>query len=274
MTAAVPLLSAVPSTLRIPLTARALGHRLFPDMAVDDHYAAAALSRIGDDGSQWLKDRQSIYGTLARIRCLRQQALSFIAKHPTAHVLNLGCGLSDYRQWLDNGQIRMTDADLPEVMQIRRDIMPAEHARHILADLDLNQPDWWDSLGLPSSHDEAPVFLMCEGVFMYLQATTVNALLATFGQRAPAGSLFTFDATCWMAVGRGRHHPSLKHTKADFSWGPRKIAELTHPHPNLTLLGSQGVMSGFNLGYKLLQPTFKMIFGIPLYAVYTLGINT
>lgn len=89
--------------------------------------------------------------------------------------------------------MHMTDADLAEVMTIRREVLPPRHDCHVLAELDLTAPDWWEQLGLPARRDEPPVFLMSEGVFMYLEPTTVNAVLATFGERAPAGSIFTFD---------------------------------------------------------------------------------
>lgn len=98
MSSEAPVLSAVPSTLRIPLAARALGGMLFPEMAVDDRYAADALARMGDDGQQWLRDHQSVYGTLGRTHRFRDQAREFVARHPEAYVFNLGCGLSDYLQ--------------------------------------------------------------------------------------------------------------------------------------------------------------------------------
>lgn len=44
-------LPAVPSTLRIPLAARALGDALFPAVAVGDAQAARLLAALGDDGS-------------------------------------------------------------------------------------------------------------------------------------------------------------------------------------------------------------------------------
>lgn len=269
----IPTLSAVPSTLRIPLAARALGDTLFPQMAVDDRHAASALARMGDDGQQLLRDRQSVYGVLGRTRRFRDQALAFVALHPDAHVVNLGCGLSDYLQWIDNARMHMIDADLPEVMAIRCDILPSRHERHLLAELDLTTPDWWDRLDLPSSRDGKPVFLMSEGVFMYLEPAIVDAALATFGERAPAGSLLTFDAMCWLAMGRAKHHTSVKHTDAQFHRGPRKLADLTAPHPRLTLASVHQVMGGYSLFYTLLQPTFRAIAGVPFYAVYTLGIR-
>lgn len=263
-------LSAVPSTLRIPLAARALGGQLFPHMAVDDRYAADALQRLGDDGSQWLQDKQSVYGVLGRTRCLREQAQAFLQQTPQARVVNLGCGLSDYLQWLDNGQMRMTDADLAEVMAIRRELLPARHERHELAELDLSRPDWWDALGLPAQAQGEPVFLMSEGVFMYLQPDTVAAVLATFGARAPAGSILSFDAMCWLVAGRAKRHPSVKHTDAQFHWGPRKLADLTQPHPRLALHAAHPIMESYNTFYKWLGPCFKAVTGVPFYAVYAL----
>ena len=44
LAAAADALEAIPSTLRIPLAGRALGDRMFPQMAVHDRYAAATLA--------------------------------------------------------------------------------------------------------------------------------------------------------------------------------------------------------------------------------------
>lgn len=267
-----PILSAIPSTLRIPLAARALGDALFPELAVDDHHAVETLRNMGDDGRLWLQDRQSVYGVLARTRWFRDQARAFLANSPSAHVVNLGCGLSDYLQWLDNGLLCMTDADLPEVIAIRRKIMPPLREGHILAELDLNNSAWWDLLGLPASRDEEPVFMFSEGVFMYLEPATIDAVLSTFGERAPAGSVLAFDAMCWLAIGRAKHHPSVKHTDAQFHWGPRKLTDLTRPHARLTLLATFPVMASYNLFYRLMTPILKLTTEVPFYAVYAVGV--
>lgn len=265
-------LSAVPSTLRIPLAARAYGGDLFPELAVNDEQARQALQFLGDDGSQWLRDRQSVYGTLMRTQRFRDQARAFIAAHPYVHVFNLGCGLSNYLQWIDNNLLHMTDADLPEVIALRQGLVPPQNTRHTVTALDLNDPDWWDALGLPSSRNDAPVFLMSEGVFMYLPPETVQAVLATFGARAPAGSVFTFDAMCWLTMGRAQLHTSVKHTQAQFQWGPRKLTDVTAPHPRLQLQAAQEVMGSYNLAYKLIEPLFKAVADVPFYAVYTLSV--
>ena len=61
LAAAADALEAIPSTLRIPLAGRALGDRMFPQMAVHDRYAAATLAAIGDDGSRWTQDENCLF---------------------------------------------------------------------------------------------------------------------------------------------------------------------------------------------------------------------
>ena len=219
-------LSAVPSTLRIPLAARASGDALFPQMAVRDAYAAGILEQIRDDDHALPDDRTTIYGILARTRRFRSLAQDFLKLHPGARVVNLGCGLSHYFQWLDDGKSRMTDADLPEVLALRRELLPETHPRHDLRELDLSAPGWWEQLGLPRKRQAQPVFLFTEGVLMYLTPEQVNAVFTTFGERAPAGSVLAFDAMCWLAVGRA-HRRMLARDRRGVPVGP---APLRRPH--------------------------------------------
>lgn len=263
-------LAAVPSTLRIPLAARALGEGLFPQVAVGDAHAAAALAALGDDGRQWLSDQPSVYGCLARTRRFRELARSFLALYPDGHVVNLGCGLSHYFQWLDNDRVHMTDADLPEVLAIRRELLPVRCDRYELRELDLAAPDWWRDLGLPVRGDAPPLFLLCEGVLMYLKPEAVHGVLKTFGECAPAGSLFAFDALCWLAVGCAQQHPSVRYTKAEFLWGIRRPVELLQSHPRLRLRATHPVMEGYGLPYSAIGPLFRAFMGVHLYAIYVL----
>jgi len=263
-------LSAVPSTLRIPLAARASGDALFPQMAVRDAYAAGILEQIRDDDHALPDDRTTIYGILARTRRFRSLAQDFLKLHPGARVVNMGCGLSHYFQWLDDGKSRMTDADLPEVLALRRELLPDTHPRHDLRELDLTAPGWWEQLGLPRKRQAQPVFLFTEGVLMYLTPEQVNAVFATFGERAPAGSVLAFDAMCWLAVGRARQHPSVRATGAEFQWGLRRYEDLTQPHPRLHLDGTYRVMEGIGWPYTLFAPMVLFFLGVPIYVVYAL----
>ncbi|HEX7868189.1 MAG TPA: class I SAM-dependent methyltransferase [Variovorax sp.] len=263
-------LSAVPSTLRIPLAARASGDAIFPQVAVRDAYAAGILEQIRDDGHALPEDRATIYSILSRTRRFRSLAQDFLKLHPGARVVNMGCGLSHYFQWLDDGKSRMTDADLPEVLELRRELIPETNERHDVRELDLTAPDWWEQLGLPRKRNAQPVFLFTEGVLMYLEPEQVQAVLATFGERAPPGSVLAFDAMCWLAVGRGKQHPSVRSTGAEFKWGIRRAAELAQPHPRLQLSATYRVLEGIGLPYTLFAPMVMLFLGVPLYALYAL----
>jgi O-methyltransferase involved in polyketide biosynthesis len=264
-------LSAVPSTLRIPLAARASGDAMFPHMAVRDAYAASILEKIRDDGQALPEDRTTIYGILNRTRRFRSLAQEFLKQQPSARVVNMGCGLSHYFQWLDNEKCRMTDADLPEVLALRRELIPETNTRHDVRALDLTSARWWEQLDLPRKREGQPVFLFAEGVLMYLEPQQVQAVLATFNERAPAGSVLAFDAMCWLGVGRAAQHPSVRATGAEFQWGLRSSTELTRGHPRLHLDSTYRVLEGFGLPYTLFAPLILMLLGVSLYAVYALS---
>ncbi len=262
-------LSAVPSTLRIPLAARAFGDAMFPRMAIGDASAARLLATLEDQAPPLPRDRATVYGVLARTRCFRALARDFLQANPGGHVVNLGCGLSHYFQWLDDGKARMTDADLPEVLAVRRALLADDEPRHAVRPLDLTAPDWWDGLDLPA-RDGPPVFLFSEGVLMYLEPAQVEAVFVTFGERAPAGSVLAFDAMCWLATGRAHRHPSVRPTGAQFRWGLRRPAELARAHPRLRLAGTHEVMAGYGFPHGMLSHAIGAFFGVPMYAVYAL----
>ena len=265
-------LSAVPSTLRIPLAARAFGDAMFPDVAVGDAFAATIMEALGDDGRTWLEDRGCVYGVLARTLCFRSVAQRFLQAQPGGLIGNMGCGLSHYFQWLDNGQMSLIDVDLPEVLAIRKHLLPPTTARHRHQELDLRTADWWSELSLPDRHG-APVCLMSEGVLMYLPQGQVASMLHTFGEHAPADSVFMFDALSWVTVGQARTHPLVRLTDAEFTWGPRSLSELTSPHPRLQLEAVHQVMDGFSTAHSLVGSTFRFFTGVPFYAVYVLRVG-
>ncbi len=264
-------LAAVPSTLRIPLAARAFGDAMFPDVAVGDAFAASMMQALDDDGHTWLEDKACVYGVLVRTQRFREVAQQFLALQPGGLVANLGCGLSHYFQWLDNGCARMIDADLPEVLSIRDHLLPPASARHRQVALDLRSPGWWSDLGLPDRQG-APVCLMSEGVLMYLQPGQVEDLLQTFGEHAPPGSVFVFDALSWITVGHARMHPLVRLTEAEFTWGPRSLSEFSRPHPRLRLDAVHQVMEGFSTVHSFADSTFRFLTGVPFYAVYVVRV--
>jgi len=266
-------LGDVPFTLLIPLAARAFGDAMFPAKAVHDAYAAEALRSLGTDISHFLEDRPSVYGVLARTRIFCDLAREFFSRFPQALGVNLGCGLACYFQWLDRRSNHWLDADLPQVMALRKQLLPAGSKRLHHAEVDISQPGWWDRLKLPHQRNEAPVLLICEGVLMYLEPAQVQSVLREFGENAPAGSELLCDTLCWLAVGCAALHPSVRHTHAQFRWGPSRLADFTAPHPRLVLRSEHAVMDGYDLPLSLIDASFRALYGVPMYGITRLGIT-
>lgn len=266
-------LDDVPFTLLIPLAARAFGDAMFPAKAIHDAYAAAALRSLDTDISHFLEDRPSVYGVLSRTRIFCDLAREFFSRFPRALGVNLGCGLACYFQWLDRRSNRWLDADLPQVMALRKQLLPAGGKRLRHADVDLRRPGWWDRLDLPDQRDEVPVLLICEGVLMYLEPAQVQCVLREFGENAPAGSELLCDTLCWLAVGCAALHPSVRHTNAQFRWGPSSLADFTAPHPRLVLRSEHAVMDEHGFPLSLIDASFRALYGMSMYGITRLRIT-
>ena len=96
-------LQPVPSTLLIPLAARAHGGRYFPWLDCHDAVAPALLAQMDADVSGTLDDLHTVLHVLWRTRAIQEAGRAFFATHPQALGVNLGCGLTHYFQWLDGG---------------------------------------------------------------------------------------------------------------------------------------------------------------------------
>ena len=234
-------LTPVQQTLLIPLVARALGDALYPGHACDDAQAARLLDRLQVDGNAYLADRATVLNVLWRTRLIRAAAQAFFAEHAQAWGLNLGCGLSHYFQWLDAGHNTWVDADLSEVMSLRKPLLPAQPPRLRAATVDLQSADWWQRLRLPQRALAQPMFVLCEGVLMYFQPDEVRQVLQQLAQVLPSGSMLVLDTIARCGVGQAQWHASVGQTQAQFHWGIAQMQELTACHPRLQLRQSHSV---------------------------------
>lgn len=260
-------LSEVPTTFLITLAARARGGLEFPRLEFRDPTAEKLIGRVDRDLRGFLEDKSSVYGILRRTQIFRDRAREFFTRHPRATGACLGCGLSDYFQWLDNGENTWVDFDLPESIAVRRGLLEERPRQRFVAG-SLTAPDWWETAGLPT---DAPVFLICEGVLMYLKPEEVAGILRVFGEKAAPGSTLIVDHMCWLAVGRAKSHPSVSKTDANFHWGPRRYDELTRPHRRLEIRAHHEVMESKGFPFSWMGPLFRAVTGVHFYAITELG---
>lgn len=265
-------LPAVPSTLLIPLAARAAGPQQFPWLDCHDAHAANLLHCLDVNPERYVADAPTVINILWRTREIKTIGAAFFQRWPSALGVNLGCGLSSHFQWFENGRNGWVDADLPEVFALREALLPPPTPRWCNTTVDLREPDWWSALALPPRDADTPVLVLCEGVLMYLEPPQVHQVLRSFAEHAPAGSLFVLDTLSALAVGRASLHASVGRTGAEFHWGLRGPQELTGVHPRLRLQTLSSVTECYGWAAQATEACWQPWLGVPLYGLATLGL--
>lgn len=122
--------NTIQETLVIPLYARALCTRQFPHL-FSDPLSVELLEQLDYDFSALERASGSLTQTFGAMEAaMRQSDLAwevrdYLADHPQAAVVNLGCGLDQTGRSCDNGQCRLYNIDLPDVMAVREALLPA-----------------------------------------------------------------------------------------------------------------------------------------------------
>ncbi len=183
--------NTIQETLVIPLYARKFCTELFPSIYTDPK-AVQLMERLDYDFSALEK---KLSGSMQRFGALevamRQTDLAFEVKeylkdHPNAAVVNMGCGLDQTGESCDNGTCRIYNVDLPNVIAVRDQLIPAaERVRNIACNL--NDPAWLDKI----DHSGGAVFFAA-GVFYYFETQDVQKLINRMAERFPGGKL-VFD---------------------------------------------------------------------------------
>lgn len=184
--------NSVQETLIIPLYARALCSERFPQYFKDE-YARQLCSKLDYDFSALeAKAGRSLYVFGALETAMRQNDLAFEVKdylrsHPRASVINLGCGLDNTGRVSDNGLCKIYNLDLPEVIKLRNQLLPAGEREQNIA-FDLRDLGWMEQIDA----SEGAIFFAA-GVFYYFRTDEVKVIFAEMAERFKGGRL-VFDA--------------------------------------------------------------------------------
>lgn len=195
-------------TLLIPLYSKAQDNLLF-----DDKKARQILAGVEYDFAK-LKTPEKTAVTL-RIRAKQLDAYTrqFIATHPNALILHLGCGLDSRCERVEHPAAKWIDLDMPDVIALRRKFY-AETANYQMIASSVTDLSWMENIAA----EGRPVFVVAEGLLMYLHESDVKALVLRLQQKFPDCDL-VFDAFSKMTVDRIQAHPSLQKTGATIHWG-------------------------------------------------------
>ncbi len=188
----------VQETLVIPLFGRKLCTERFPNLFRDER-AVGLIDRIDYDFSALEKRSKGPayrFGALEvamRENDLMIEAKDYLASHPFAALVNLGCGLDQTAENCDNGTCRIYNLDLPDVIAVRNTLLPeSERVRTVAADL--NDLAWFDTIDAKNG-----VCFLAAGVFYYFKTEQIRRLLNAMARRFPGGRL-VFDTAGRRAV--------------------------------------------------------------------------
>ncbi len=190
--------NTVQETLVIPLFGRKLCTERFPNLFRDDK-VVELIKRIDYDFSVLERRAKSTayrFGALEvamRENDLMTEARDYLSAHPSAALVNLGCGLDQTAENCDNGTCRVYNLDLPDVITVRNTFLPESvRVRNIAADL--NDLAWLDRIDAGNG-----VCFLAAGVFYYFKTEQIRRLLPAMAKKFPGGRL-VFDAAGKRAV--------------------------------------------------------------------------
>ena len=190
--------NTVQETLIIPLFARKVCSELYPNLYRDET-SIRLIDEIDYDFSEAEKKSHSLmqrFGSLEvamRQNDLAWEVRDYLKSHPTAAVVNLGCGLDSTGRACDNGSCKIYNLDFPDVIAVRNELLPAgEREKNIPCNL--NDTAWFSKIDASGG-----AVFFASGVFYYFLTEQVKALVQNMAGTFYGGVL-VFDAANRTAV--------------------------------------------------------------------------
>jgi O-methyltransferase involved in polyketide biosynthesis len=196
-----------------------------------DPWAEAAVARIDYDFAKFRVRKYETQTIALRSKQFDFWTAGYLAQHPSAVVLHLGCGLDSRVYRVDPpAGVLWYDVDYPDVIEARQRLFP-QRPGYTLIGSSLEDLDWLESV--PA---DRPVLVVAEGVTQYLSEEIMKALLNRVTGHFASGQI-VFDAYSLRLVQRmASRRASVKGSGAASGWGIDNPAELKLLDPRLELV--------------------------------------
>ncbi len=184
---------SVQETLTIPLYGRYVAQKEFPDL-IYDPTARQLIERIDYDFDKVYRNLSSTFGLYGALEVsqreydLEWEIKDYLKDHPQASVVDMGCGLDNLFDRIDNGTCQGFNIDFEDVINARNEFLPPLPNEKNLV-YDLNDTAWFEEI----PHDKGVIFVAL-GVFYYFTEKQVSKLFSEMAAYFKGGVL-AFD-TC------------------------------------------------------------------------------
>jgi O-methyltransferase involved in polyketide biosynthesis len=205
--------NVVAETLLITLYARALEAQC-PAPLVRDDQALALVKQIDYDFSRFKLRGHDQVTILMRLREFDCRTRNFLARHPAAVVVHIGCGLDTRFERVDNGQVDWYDLDLPEVINLRHQLLE-ETARCRFLGCSVFDRAWLETVRLRAGR---PFLFLAEGVLPYFEEAQVKDLVLLLKEQFPGAELVC-DAMTPLMIRLDNLTLSFSKINARLQWG-------------------------------------------------------
>ena len=234
--------SVVAETLLIPLYMRAKESRRGEGAILEDSMAESLVESIKYDYSKFDNAPMSEVGCVIRGWYFDNAVSKFIESHRNPIVVNVGCGLDTrYQRIGDLGNAKFYAMDLPEVIELRKRLIPEPKNECYIA-VSILETEWLDFL--KEKHPNGNFIFVIEGVIMYFYEDQVKEILHNIATRFSGGELW-FDVCGVMMYNKGLKPDSMNKVEANIRSGINKGSAIEIWEPHLRLIRQDNYMKFF-----------------------------
>ena len=237
-------LSGVPETMLQTIYARAKESR--GRGIIHDAKAEEIIEKLDYDFSLADKDTAMHSGVIARTIVLDRLTKEWFAKHPSAVVVNIACGL-DTRCYRMSGHSHWYNLDPPEAMAVREKLLPESGT---ISQIAMSAMDDW---GGEIKEQNTPVLIIIEGLTMYLTETDVQQIFTVISNRFSKATVFV-ETMNPMIVKRFKEK-SIDASNAKFTWGVKNGEALAELLPDFRFVEEHSLCEGM----AVFAPVYKVL---------------
>lgn len=218
-------LQGVSETLLMTLYARARESQR-PDALITDDLAVAMVEQIDTDFSRLRMHGHDEVAVILRMNRFDRHARDFLARNPEGAVVHIGCGLDTRFERVDNGRVEWFDLDLPDVIELRQQLVRSLSDRHHTLAASVFDDGWLTAV---TPYRPRPFLFLAEGVFPYFEEAQLKTLFLKLRDRFPGAELVCDAHTPYVVWAdnlqlafskvSARLRWRLKHGKDVESWG-------------------------------------------------------
>ena len=179
----------VQETLMMPLYGRVYCEEHFPN-TFPNKAAKRAAEQVDYDFTKVQSSELNMVVWGLRARMLQDAAKTYLAKHPKATIINLGCGLDLSFEEVDNGTCRFINMDLPDVIAAREKIVSCREREFNLAG-DLMDFTWMKKIQSEpyNANVSDGIYIISGGVLMYFHTADMKKFFLALAEAFPGGGI-------------------------------------------------------------------------------------